>query len=43
MLALMDYAVDKLSKILIKTSNATEYIESDIHNNETPRLDDSII
>ena len=29
--------VNKLSKILIKTSNAVEYIESDIQNTKTPR------
>ena len=35
--------VDKLSKILIKTSNAAEFIESDIQNIEAPRTDDPII
>ena len=32
--------VDKPSKILIKTSNAAKYIESDIQNIETPKIDD---
>ena len=35
--------VDKLSKFLIKTSNATKYMESDIQDNEAPRTDDHII
>ena len=35
--------VDKLSKILIKTSNAPENIESDIQNTKPPRTDDLII
>ena len=39
----MGFEVDKLFKILIKTLNATEYIESDIQNIETPRIDDPII
>ena len=34
--------VYKLSKILIKTSNRAEYIESDIQNIEAPRIDDPI-
>ena len=34
---------DKLSKFLIKTSNAAKFIESDIQNLETPRTDDLII
>ena len=35
--------VDKPSKILIKISNAIEYIESDIQNTEASRRDDPII
>ena len=35
--------VDKLYEILIKTSNAAEYIESDIQNIEVPRIDDHMI
>ena len=35
--------VDKLSKNFIKTSNAKEYIESDIQNIESPRTVDPII
>ena len=35
--------VDKLSEILIKTSNVVEFIESDIQNIEAPRTDDTII
>ena len=35
--------VDKPSKIFIKTSNATEYIELYIQNIEAPRTDDTII
>ena len=35
--------VDKLFKILIKTSNAAEYIESETQNIEAPRTDDPII
>ena len=39
----LGYEVDKLSKILIKTSNAAEYIESDVQNIEATRIDDHII
>ena len=35
--------VDKPREILIKTSNAAEYIESDIQNIEAPLIDDPII
>ena len=35
--------VDTSSKILIKTLNLVEYIESNIHNIESPRKDDPII
>ena len=35
--------IEKLSKILIKTSNAVEYIKSDIQNIEARRIDDFII
>ena len=38
----MGSEIDKLSKILIKTSNAAEFIESDIQNVEAP-IDDPII
>ena len=38
----LDSEVDKIFEILIKTSNVTKYIESDIQNIETPRTDDSI-
>ena len=37
------YEVDKSYKSLIKTSNAMEYIESDIQNIEPPRTDDPVI
>ena len=40
---LLGSEVDKVFKILIKTSNASEYIKSDIQNIETPRIDDPII
>ena len=40
---LLGSKVDKLSEILIKTSNASEYIESDIQNIEAPRIYDSIV
>ena len=39
----MGSQVDKPSEILIKTSNTTEYIESNIHNIEAPRKNDLII
>ena len=39
----MGFEVDKLSKILIKTSNVVEYIESNIQNIETLTTDDPII
>ena len=35
--------IDKPSKILIKISNAAEYIELDIQNIEAERIDDPII
>ena len=35
--------VDKSFEILIKTSNAVEYIESDIQTIEAPRTDDPIV
>ena len=35
--------VDKVSQILIKTSNAAEYSELDIQNIKAPRIDDPII
>ena len=37
------FEVDKPSEIFIKTSNATEYIKSDIQNIKAPRKDDPII
>ena len=37
------FEVDKISKILIKTLNAKEYIELDIQNTEAPRTYDTII
>ena len=40
---LMGYEVDKPSKFLTKTSNAAEYIESDIQNIKAPRPNDTII
>ena len=43
MFLLLGYDIDKLSKSLIKTSNAMEYIESDIENIEATRMDDPII
>ena len=38
----LSYEVDKPFKILIKTSNITEYIESAIQNIEVPRIYDPI-
>ena len=35
--------VNKPSKFLIKTSNTTKYIESDVQNIEVPRTNDPII
>ena len=35
--------VDKVFKILIKTSNVMEYVKLDIQNIETPRIDDPMI
>ena len=35
--------VDKISKILMKTSKILEFIESDIQSIEVPRADDIII
>ena len=40
---LLDFEIDKPSKIPIKTLNAMEYIESDRQNIEAPRKDDPII
>ena len=40
---LLDFEVDKPSKILIKTSNVAEYIESDIQNIDALITDDPII
>ena len=40
---MLGYEVDKPSKFLIKTLNATEYIESDIQKIEIPRINDHII
>ena len=40
---LFGYEVNKPSKIVIKTSNATEYIELDIQIIKAPRIDDPII
>ena len=40
---LLSFEVNKPSKILIKTSNAAKYIESDIQNIEVPRTDDPIL
>ena len=40
---LMGSKVDKPSKILIKTSNAVKYNESDIQNIGVSRIDDRII
>ena len=37
------YEVDKSIKILIKTSNISEYIELDIQSVEVPRTNDLII
>ena len=40
---LLGSKVNKPSKILIKTSNVVEYLESNIQNIEAPRIDDPII
>ena len=40
---LLGSQVDKPSKFLIKTSNAREYLKSDIQNIEAPIIDDPII
>ena len=40
---LLGFEVDKLSKISTKKSNTTYYIELDIQNTKTPRIDDPII
>ena len=40
---LLGYEVDKPSKILIKTLNIVDYIESNIQKTESPRTDDPII
>ena len=39
----LGYNVDKSSKILIKTSSAMKYIESNIQNRKAPRINNSII
>ena len=39
----LGFEVDKISKILIKVSNAAEYIDLVIQNIEAPRTDDPII
>ena len=39
----MGFEVNKPSECLIKTSNAGEYIESDVQNIEAPRTDDHIM
>ena len=39
----LGFDVHKFSNILIKTSNAAKYIESNIQNIEAPRTDDHII
>ena len=41
--SLLGFEVDKHSKISIKISNATEYVELDIQNNEAPKINNSII
>ena len=43
MLRLLQFEVDKPSKILIKTLSVVEYIESDIQKTKTLRKDDPII
>ena len=43
MYPMLGFEVNKLSKILIKTFNVVEYIESDIQNIRAPRIDDIII
>ena len=42
MLLVLGFEVDKPSKILIKTLNAVEYIESDVQHIEAPRTDDPL-
>ena len=42
-LVLLGYEVDKFFKILIKTSNASKFIKSDIQNIEAPITKDPII
>ena len=41
--SLLGFEVNNFLKILIKTSNAMEFIESDIQNIEASRTDDPII
>ena len=41
--SMLDFEVDKPSKFCIKTSNAAEYIESDVKNILAPIIDDLII
>ena len=43
MMKFLGFEVNKLSKVLIRTLNAAEYIESDTQNIEAPRTDDPII
>ena len=40
---MLGFEVNRFSKILIKTSNAVEYIEATIPNIEAPRTGDPII
>ena len=40
---MMGFEVDNFLKNFIKTSNAAEFIESDIQNIEAPSTDDPII
>ena len=39
----MGSKVDKIFKILIKTSNVAEYIKSNVQNIQEPRIDDPTI
>ena len=40
---LLGFEVDNFMKFFIKTSNAVEFIESDIQIIEAPRIDDPIV
>ena len=40
---MLGFEIDNFMKFFIKTSNTTEFIESDIQNIEAPRTDDPII